>query len=100
MITLEQFTEFIKSVEAHHEKTDALHKLGIDVLDAFPEFEKLEELFIDTNLTQDGADWYYWFMYEDLPQDKDKAWDESGEVIPMETIEDLWNYLVKNNYLR
>lgn len=100
-MTRTQFNEFLKLVRSQHDTLDKFYKLKMDVLEAFPQFDELEKLFVNTNLSPEGVDWYYWYMY-DRPanSEEDQAWEKDGTVIPMRTDDDLWNYLTKNNYVR
>lgn len=100
-LTKEQFFELIKKVLEFDRITDKLHDLNIQIFDAFPQVHELEDLFINSFLTKEGADWYYWYMYE-APTlgEGPHAWEKDGTPIIMDSPEDLWNYIVNNNYLR
>ena len=52
-------------------------------------FDKLIEAIFDT----EGEDWISWWLWE--RSRNDKAFDKDGNVIPTETVDDLWE-LVKN----
>lgn len=101
MCTKEQFLQFVQITRKRNEFVDALYKLKIDAIEADDSYGELEMLFLNTNFTDEGIDWYLWYMYE-LPgmNEKPKAFDEESNPIKFDSDEDLWNYISSNNYLR
>ena len=100
MCTKEQFLSFIHNIKSFRLKITGLCCLNIDMTEAFPQIDKLEELFVQSHLTEAGQDWYWWYMYE-KPENSDggNVWEKDGTVIDMATESDLWDYLVKWGYV-
>lgn len=90
--------EFIKLLEEHDDqenRVDTLASIGLDIFDS-PLLEygnMMFERLIKAYFTEEGADWVFWWLYEKHGDPDMKAWDENHNEIPMETMEDLWNYV-------
>ena len=116
MITFEKFKEIIVKYIGFHKCEDQLRKMNIDVFES-PLFETTGYYFDwlwEAYFTEDGCDTISWwiFEYHDIEEDFDEQgnyvgdpdkepgmWDKDDNVIPMITIEDLWNE-VKNLRLK
>lgn len=98
----EVFFKLLNAVRGFDEFRDKLYQLKIDILEAAPQFGELEQLLTETLLTNEGAEWYYWYMYErpTLDPEQTQAWNEDGTPIKLDNDEDFWDFLVKQNYLR
>ena len=108
MITFEKFKEIIVKYIGFHKCEDQLRKMNIDVFES-PLFETTGYYFDwlwEAYFTEDGCDTINWWMFEyhDLDEDFDLngkyigdpdkepgMWDKDDNIIPMITIEDLWN---------
>ena len=108
MITFEKFKEIIVKYIGFHKCEDQLRKMNIDVFES-PLFETTGYYFdwlLEAYFTEDGCDTINWwvFEYHDIEEDFDEQgnyvgdpdkepgmWDKDDNVIPMITIEDLWN---------
>lgn len=100
-LTKENFLKFIELIKEFDKTAEKFQDLHIQIYMAFPQVDDLENLFINSFLTKEGADWYYWYMYEAPTLGEGQhAWEEDGTPIIMDSPEDLWNYIVNNNYLR
>ena len=100
MITKKEFIDLISNHKKWNNKIDEISEL-LDIPSLFESSwitytdslfnQTLEFLFDET-----AIDDIYWWMYERSENPELKLWDESGEEIPTDTVEDLWN-LVKDN---
>ena len=113
----EQFEKIIKEYIKFSHYEHKLNEMGLDIVDT-PLYETtgfLLDNIWEAWFNDDGIDTINWWMFEyhDLDEDFDDdlnlvqekepgMWDEDGNVIPMDTIEDLWNYvkdcLLHNDY--
>ena len=116
MITYEKFKEIIVKYINFYKCEDQLRKMNIDIFES-PLFDTTGYFFDwlwESNFTEDGCDTISWwaFEYHNLEDDFDNnggyigdpnkepgMWDKDDNVIPMLTIEDLWNE-VKDQRLR
>lgn len=107
MITYEKFKEIIVKYIRFSKYENQLRRMNIDLLET-PLFDTpgyyLDWLW-EAYFEEDGVDTISWWMFEyhDLDEDFDEngkyigekmepgMWDENDKVIPMVTIEDLWN---------
>ena len=108
MITFEKFKEIIVKYIRFYQCEDQLRKMGLDVFES-PLFETTGYYFDwlwEAYFTEDGCDTISWwiFEYHDIEEDFDEQgnyigdpnkepgmWDKDDNIIPMITIEDLWN---------
>ena len=108
MITFEKFKEIIVKYIRFYQCEDQLRKMGLDVFES-PLFETTGYYFDwlwEAYFTEDACDTISWwvFEYHDIEDDFDRdgnyigdpdkepgMWDKDDNVIPMITIEDLWN---------
>ena len=108
MITFEKFKEIIVKYIRFYQCENQLRKMGLDVFES-PLFETTGYYFDwlwEAYFTEDGCDTISWwiFEYHDIEDDFDRdgnyigdpdkepgMWDKDDNVIPMVTIEDLWN---------
>ena len=102
----EQFEKIIKEYIKFSHYEHKLNEMGLDIVDT-PLYETtgfLLDNIWEAWFNDDGIDTINWWMFEyhDLDEDFDDdlnlvqekepgMWDEDGNVIPMNTIEDLWN---------
>ena len=107
MITYEKFKDIIVKYIKFYKCEDQLRKMNIEIFDS-PLFETIGYYFDwlwEAYFTEDGCDTINWwtFEYHNLEEDFDDngnyigekmepgMWDKDNKVIPMVTIEDLWN---------
>lgn len=107
MITKEEFIELINN---HKEWCESVDKVEEVLNNTFPGINcNIHELdwidyggiLFDNTLkllfTDEGVDDIIWWLFErPMFPPGPRMWDENGEEIPTETIEDLWN-IVKDN---
>ena len=95
MITKEQFLKALKYNREFNEHADAISStLRASDFYESPIVENgnaLFDLLIDSNFSEEGRDWVYWYLYEDGKI----AYYADGTQIKLESDEDLWD-LVKN----
>lgn len=109
MITYEKFKDIIVKYIQFRKVEDQLYKMGIDIAEG-PTYEITGYYFDwlwEAYFNEDGQDTISWwaFEYHDITEDFDNdgnyigenkdpgMWDENDNVIPMKTIEDLWEYV-------
>ena len=98
-MTKEGFIKLIENAQNYSKELDRWHDCGIDLFDM--PVSELGWNFFDTILqeffTDDGIDWIMWLLYvisSITTGEFLKAQNKNGDVIPTDTIDDLWN-LVK-----
>lgn len=95
MISKEQFVEVIEALQAASDFLDrSCDELSIDLYDIEPvsSLYKLESIIFKSNFTNEAIDVIEWWLYE-YNRVEPAMWDADHNVIPMETVEDLWNYV-------
>lgn len=95
-MTRETFTKLIELQQNNSSVVHQSYKLKIDLIDFVDPWEQVITLLLKEVFTDGGCDWISWWLYEEGRN----AWDNNGEVIPMDTVEDLYNFLVKEGYLK
>jgi hypothetical protein len=103
-MTYETFKRLIDLKIAHQKKISTLYDLKIDMIEAFEEIEKIEEIFWEEVLTEEGYDWLLWYLYEKNgisgnPKQSMQAWDSDGEEI-CQDLKALYSFLEKSNYIK
>ena len=97
MINKETFLKTLERKREYDKIIDGLHSLlNIDVGDS--DFIDIPytwfDTIIETNFSQEGADWIFWYLYD--KQEDYKAKRADGTEIKLDTDEDLWNFV--NNF--
>lgn len=100
MITFKEFNEMISLNKEFNLKLEELEEvLGhADLFEirlvqiAFSFFDN----YIMSHFTKEGSDLVFWWLYESVP----KVIYDSEVEYNVEDLEDLWDYIVKNNYLK
>lgn len=101
MIDKDKFKEAIYNSKKYieHSYSEALKFIDMDKLDEELLTFKCKECDIlwEALFTEEGVDWINWWLYEKgvLHYNELIAKDANGNIIPTETIDDLWE-LVKN----
>lgn len=98
-MTKEGFIKLIENAQNYNKELDKWHDFGIDLFEL--PISELGWNFFDTILqelfTDEGIEWITWWVYDRISITTGKplkVYDKNGDVIPTDTIEDLWN-LVK-----
>lgn len=95
MITKEKFIDLIKNNQNYHKQLDRISDAFNRAFDVYSAsvFEYADLLFdqlMSVHFNEDGCDWIFWWMFE-KPYNQPNAFDENNNIIPTETVEDLWN---------
>lgn len=86
----EQFVEMIQQWRKFDAFYDKLHDLGIDLLET-PLFDipaKMFDLFIESHFDEETVDVINWWLFEDGRE----MYDKDENPIPLDTIDDLWEF--------
>lgn len=99
-MTIKEFINLIESYQKNLEEIDKICNIFPNFFELKP-IEYIDELFdeiLKAYFEEHAIDTIYWYLFEHNDKSKPGMWDEDGNVIPMETIEDLWHYV--KNYLK
>ena len=98
MITKEEFIKAYDLLMDLDELVDTLSDLRIETVESkiFNGYS-IFDLLVDISFTEEGADIISWFIYEDCSHFIEE---EDGTRTDFYTIDDVWDYLVKNNYVK
>lgn len=98
MITKEQFIKAYNLLTDLDEFVDTLSDLKIDIVESkvFNGYS-IFDILVDVSFTEEGADIISWYIYEDCSHYIEE---EDGTRVDFFTIDDVWDYLVKNNYVK
>jgi hypothetical protein len=94
-MTKEGFVKLIENAQNYSKELDRWSDFGIDLFEL--PISELGWGFLNTVLPEllsdEGVDWINWWLFEKpgLGGDPNQAYDENGNVIPTDTIDDLWN---------
>jgi hypothetical protein len=100
----EKFKKILDLQKEHDKRISDLYHLKVDLLETFDEMQTAISLLWDEILTEEGADWLSWFLYEkgyisdELREDL-TAWDENKNEI-CKDLRGLYDYLKESNYFR
>ena len=99
-MTIKEFTELIEDYQKNQEEIDTICNIFPSFFEIKPiEYtHKLFDEILKAYFEEEAIDTIYWYLFEHDDKSKPGMWDEEGNVIPMENIEDLWNYV--KNYLK
>ena len=91
----EGFIKLIENALDYSKELDKWYNFGIDLFE-LPISELSWNFFnitIEEVFTDDGVDWINWWLFEryGLREEINQAYDEDGNIIPTDTIDDLWN---------
>lgn len=94
-MTKEEFINLLKEHDDQEARLDTLEEMGLSIFDSplIDYGSKMFDSLINAHFTSEGVDWISWWLYEKDGDPYIKAWDENHNEIPMETMEDLWNYV-------
>jgi hypothetical protein len=101
-MTKEVFTKIISSIQDIIKMTNQLSKIGV-IISNSPIYDNtlfLCEYIFEKEYGKEGLEWINWFLY-DLPEvkthskNKHHAFDENGNSITLDTMDDLYDFLEK-----
>lgn len=89
-------------IEKHKKKQNA-YRLGIDLCDYLETDHELNKILISEILTEEGVDWFEWYLYEKngitgRPKKDMKAWDNKKEICY--NVKSLYDYLFSSKYFK
>jgi len=97
MIGKNDFIQLIQAHQAWEKRIESVEKmLGISSIldvDWIDYSARLFEHTLEILFNEEGVNIITWWLFELEDKSKDCMWDKNGKVIPMKTIEDLWNYV-------
>jgi hypothetical protein len=115
MITKKEFTDFIKSYQTFYKAFERIEEalMGRKYIcsnlyesDWYESVGKMLDIFIDSHFTEEGADWVNYYLWEDvddkaayIKQDKDIFNEEKEIRFPLDTLDELWDFLLTNKKL-
>jgi hypothetical protein len=100
----ETFKHLTDLMVEHCQKIDNCYAIGIDLIEVFDAQEVLVHKLWQQILTEEGLDWFDWFMYEknyihDFKGREDLTASSDGKPI-CEDLQGLYDYLTENNYFK
>lgn len=98
-----KFKEIVDYQISHNNKMDEIYKCKIDLLDVMNDIQRAVEVLWDEVLTEDGAGWLNWYLYEKdgisgKPREDLTADDNGVEIC--KDVKGLHEYLVKQDYFK
>ena len=116
MITKEEFSEYLSEFKKFE---DSVEKMANAILgssyyylfesDWFTSASKLFDIFVESHFTESGADWIYYYMFEDIG-DKLVTFTQPADMFNKErqieyhlnSIDELWEFLLtdKKRYFK
>ena len=99
-MTYEQFKTVIEKLEKVRERSHALYKLGIDLMEHEEVYHEIITYLMLSVFDKEGKDWIDWYLYERIgfSDQKNLATDKDGNEICYD-IPSLWEE-VKHNLLK
>ena len=104
MMTFAKFERLTSMMVNQSTTMDHAYKLKIDLLDFVDDYSTLISELWSVILTNEGVDWFSWFMYEKnyisdgIGNSKLTAYDDGKEIC--EDLPKLYEYLVNNSYFK
>lgn len=102
-MTFEEFKSAVDLMTNHHIKVFRAYDLNIDLIDFCDTQGKLINVLWGHILTEEGLDWFNWFLYEKdgisgKPKKNMKAYDNKKEIL--KDLKGLYNYLTTQKYFK
>ena len=92
-MTKEGFIKLIKNTLNYNNELDRWSGFGIDLFEL--PISELGWNFLNITLTElfsdNGIDWINWWLFDKPVLEPNQVYDKNGNVIPTDTIDDLWN---------
>lgn len=99
MISKSSFIDIIKDYKEFNKKVDKLSDfLKVDIYESdIIEHQGIQfDKFMKILFNDDALDTIYWWLYEKSIHPNEQMLNNKGEVIPTDTVEDLWE-IIKDN---
>ena len=108
---------FIKFIESYQEFENGINKLDMAITGRscptilfecgwYDSVGKMLDSFLDGYFTEKGADWIFYFLFEDvndkaayIKQEGDMFNEEKEIRYPLDTIDELWDFLLTDKKL-
>jgi hypothetical protein len=97
-MTKEAFINLIERMKATSELVNEAYRLKVDLVEFLDPWEQIITILLKELFTKEGYEWISWWVYEDGRKAYEEVGDEVIEV-PMDTAEDLYNYLLQEGYI-
>lgn len=102
-MTFEEFKGAVNLMTSHHIKVSKAYDLNIDLIDFCDTQGKLINVLWGHILTEEGLDWFNWFLYEKdgisgKPKKDMKAYDNKKEIL--KDLKGLYDYLTTQKYFK
>lgn len=107
MITKDEFTKYLNTYQLFEERVDRMGKAitgstsNLFESDWYTAVDEMFSIFLNSFLTEDGIDVVYYFLFEPIEpktivvtQEKDMFNEEEKITYTLETLEDVWNFLL------
>ena len=94
-MTKEDFVKAFNLIKTLEKETDKWTELGLNIVETklLDTVWSMQDLIFTSNFTTEGCDWIFWWLFEKGSTPELKAYDENEKEIPLETIDDLWNFV-------
>lgn len=98
------FKKMIDLMVVNHKNVGKAYDIKLDIIEFTDDYSRVINLLLSVILTEDGLDWFYWFLYEKdgiegkIKKDM-KAYDENKKEI-CKNVKGLHEYLTKNKYFK
>jgi len=114
MISKELFVKYLKQYQrfdaAFERIEEALmgkrYSSNLFESDWYDSVGSMLDLFLESHFTEDGVDWIYYYLFEDvddkaayITKDKDMFNEEKEIRYPLDTIDELWDFLQSDKKL-
>ena len=109
MISKEDLSKFILEFQTFEQAIDRMEEAisgsqygcGLWESDWYSAVGRMFDIFIDTHFTEQGADWVFYYMFENIEdkivtvkQDKDIFNEEKEIEYHLNSIDELWDFLL------
>lgn len=102
----ETFDKIIESIKKIDEFNDQLCEAGLEFYntECYDAICSIQNIMFEQEYGKEGRETIDWFLYElpefrkKYPEDKDVLWDEENNPIPMETLDNLYDFLEKSRW--
>jgi hypothetical protein len=98
------FKRMIDLMVVNHKNVGKAYDIKLDIIEFTDDYSRVINLLLSVIMTEDGLDWFYWFLYEKdgiegkIKKDM-KAYDENKKEI-CKNVKGLHEYLTKNKYFK
>lgn len=95
----EKFVETLLNYQKFLKVSDQLMKLGVDLAEGpiTMTVDTLLDSWIDAITGEAGSDLIYWWLFEDVTKE---IYEDDKVVAVLDTVEDLYDYMKKNEYFK